>query len=341
MKAIAIEAMNGCLLGGALGDSIGLPFEGMNARRIAKVSKKPLEQSLFFGRGMVSDDTEHAVMTLLCLNECDTDPATFSRFLGKRFQWWFAGLPAGIGLGTARSIIKLWFGVSPGKSGSSSAGNGPMMRAAVIGVRFADRPELRRKFVDASTLITHRDARAVEGARLIAECAAMAVGKVGTPEIVTKLSHLVESDEMRERFSGFQEALTRCVGVKDFADSFGRKKGMVSGFAPDTAAVGIYAWLKYRDDFRKGVEEIVFAGGDTDTVAFVAGSLIGIEVGVRGLPASWRRGLRDAPIEEEFLKRISGGELNGYPKFPLSIPRNIFFLLIVIGHGVRRLFPPY
>ena len=182
----AIDTMNGCLLGGALGDSIGLPFEGMNARRIAKVAKMPLEQSLFFGRGMVSDDTEHAVMTLLCVNECDSDPVIFSRCLARRLRWWFVGLPAGIGLGTARSIIKLWLGVSPGKSGSSSAGNGPMMRAAVIGVRFADKPELRREFVDASTLITHRDARAVEGARLIAECAAMAAGKVETSAIVSE-----------------------------------------------------------------------------------------------------------------------------------------------------------
>ena len=146
---------------------------------------------------------------------------------------------------------------------------------------------------------------------------------------------------MKERFTGFEDALARGENVRDFADRFGRKKGFVSGFSPDTAAVGIYAWLKYREDFRKGIEEVVCAGGDTDTVAFIVGSLIGIEVGVCGMPVGWRRDLKDAPIKKEFLERISRGEPTSYPNFPLTIPRNLFFLAIVIGHGLRRLFPPY
>ena len=60
-----LTVLKACLLGGALGDSVGLPSEGMNARRIARLRPGALRQSLVFGKGMVSGDTEHAVMTLL------------------------------------------------------------------------------------------------------------------------------------------------------------------------------------------------------------------------------------------------------------------------------------
>lgn len=330
-----------CLLGGALGDSVGLPFEGMSASRIAKLRPYPLEQSLFFRKGMVSDDTEHAVMTLLSLDGADGNVERFTRELAGRLRWWLVGLPAGIGLGTVRSISKLWIGISPLRSGSSSAGNGPMMRAAVIGVRFARQEELRRKFVDASTLVTHRDQRAIEGARIIAECAALAMMKADEDVILAKLADLLESDELRVRLGLIQGSLDMRLSVGDFANRFGRKKGMVSGFSPDTAAVAIYAWLKYRGDFRGGLEAVIDAGGDTDTVGFITGSLLGIEVGAGGMPLSWRDGLRDFPISPTWLERLISRDQLKFPNFPFSLPRNLLFLIVVICHGLRRVIPPY
>ena len=99
------EALTNCLLGGALGDSIGLPAEGIPAKRIARLWPGPLQHRFFFGFGMVSDDTEHAVMTALSLAKHGADPERFARDLARRLRWWFAGMPAGIGLGTARSIL--------------------------------------------------------------------------------------------------------------------------------------------------------------------------------------------------------------------------------------------
>jgi len=49
------------LLGTALGDSLGLPSEGMSRARIANRWKGPLKQRFLFGHGMLSDDTEHTI----------------------------------------------------------------------------------------------------------------------------------------------------------------------------------------------------------------------------------------------------------------------------------------
>lgn len=335
-------ALTSCLLGGALGDSVGLPTEGIGAARISRLRPDPLRQSLAFGCGMVSDDTEHAVMTLLSLHESDGDVDCFAKCLARRLRWWLASVPAGIGLATARSIIKLWLGIRPQSSGVVSAGNGPLMRAPVIGLWFAKDRDMREAFVRASTAITHRDPRAVEAALIIAEATAFAGNETSDPEeILNRLERHVVSDEMRLRFVKLREHLAVRASVRNYADSFSRKKGYVSGFAPDTAAVALYAWLLHRGDFSATVESVIRAGGDTDTVAFVAGSIAGAEVGIDGLNTTWLATLTDWPLSVGFLKSVSTTGKGSFPRWPILLFRNAIFLLIVLTHGFRRLLPPY
>lgn len=52
----------GSLLGVAVGEALGLPYEGLSARRAGKMLDTPNRYRLLFGRGMVSDDTEHTCM---------------------------------------------------------------------------------------------------------------------------------------------------------------------------------------------------------------------------------------------------------------------------------------
>lgn len=217
-----------------------------------------------------------------------------------------------------------------------------MMRAAVIGLSFADDEKTRIIFVDASTRITHRDPRAAEAARIIAEAATLASrGEHDANLILSRLEFLVESAEMKTRFGLFRDALRDGVKVPDFADKFGRKRGFVSGFAPDSCAVATYAWLRHRGDFRATLEAVVSAGGDTDTVAFIAGSLAGIGSGPDGMPPDWLDGLRDWPIHRETLQDPARLKSLHYPNWPFSIVRNLCFFAIVLCHVIRRAFPPY
>lgn len=334
--------LESCLLGGAIGDSIGLPAEGLHARRIARFWKGNFQQRLFFGRGMVSDDTEHAAMTLSALLESGGDCDRFTRILAGKLRWWFAALPAGIGLATARSCVLLWLGCNPRRSGVFSAGNGPLMRAPVIAVFLKGDTEQLRKFVSASTRITHSDPRADEAAQLIA---AATVHACGSPtisgDVLNMLGKSIRGEELVERFEKMETALKAGASTSEYADSFGRKKGMVSGFAPDTAAVAIYAWLRHRGNFRVTVESVIAAGGDTDTVAFVAGSIAGIAESPENFPQDWINGISDWPINPAFLRKLSSGSKCYRTIWPLSLLRNLVFLTIVLVHGFRRLLPPY
>jgi ADP-ribosylglycohydrolase len=146
---------------------------------------------------------------------------------------------------------------------------------------------------------------------------------------------------MKERFAKIRTHLRERSSVSDFADSFSRKNGFISGFAPDTAAVALYAWLLHRGNFRATVESVILAGGDTDTVAFVAGSLAGAECGMDGFEASWISKLKDWPLNLTFLKNAAQHPTANFPQWPLLLIRNFVFLIIVLTHGFRRLLPPY
>lgn len=318
--------LKACILGGALGDSVGLPSEGMNTQRIARFRQGPLRQSLVFGKGMVSDDTEHAVMTLLSLMDNDRDTRGFSAALACRLRWWLASVPAGIGFATARSLVKLWLGFKPANSGVFSAGNGPLMRAPVIGVWFGEESEKRNAFVRASTLITHCDPRATEAAQMVAHAVALvATRKVTEDEILDRLQTDIASDDLRTRFQKLRESLQAGESVEDYANSISRTPGFVSGFAPETSCVAIYAWLRHRGDFRMTIESVVRAGGDTDTVGFVAGSIAGAECGPDGLVPDWLANLRDWPIHAGFIERIAAGNKSRYPNWPISLLRRTFW----------------
>ena len=56
--------LQGCLIGAAVGDSLGLPFEGMSAQTGKGLLGSPDKHKLLPGLGMVSDDTEHLIIVL-------------------------------------------------------------------------------------------------------------------------------------------------------------------------------------------------------------------------------------------------------------------------------------
>jgi ADP-ribosyl-[dinitrogen reductase] hydrolase len=323
----------GCLLGCAVGDSVGLPREGLSRRRAVRLfGETPLRQCLLPGRGGVSDDTEHACLTLIAYSKSDGDVDRFARALAGRLRWWIASIPPGVGFATLRSCLKLWLGWSPARSGMNSAGNGPCMRAPVLGVLLAD-PRQRKAYVDASSLITHRDARALEGARLIADCAAGDVS-AGT---LTEVADRLEGDELRERIRTAAEFLKRGASPEEFAAAIGCERG-VPGYVNTTVPVAVYCWLRYPTDLRAAVEGAISLGGDADTVAAITGALAGATLGPDAIPEEWLRGLMGPVFNWDGITRIAAG---GGAPWAARLVRNVSLTAVVLGHVARRVLPPY
>ncbi len=69
------EAIVGCILGTAVGDALGLPYEGVSPQRAPKLLGPPERYRFCFGRGMISDDTEHTCMVAQSLIDAGGDVA--------------------------------------------------------------------------------------------------------------------------------------------------------------------------------------------------------------------------------------------------------------------------
>jgi ADP-ribosyl-[dinitrogen reductase] hydrolase len=346
-------AVVGCLLGTAVGDALGLPYEGLTRDRQRVLYPVIDRHQLVFGKGMISDDTEHTCLVAQALIASAGNVDKFRDDLAGRLQFWLLGLPAGIGFATLRAIGRLWLGFSAVKSGVFSAGNGPAMRVALLGVCFGDRPEYLRQMVQAATRITHSDPKAEYGAMAVAIAAYVAsCGADISPQDYYQLLAAQLSDASSEFFELMQLAVNSAIvgeSTEDFADSIGATHS-VSGYVYQTVPVVIQTWLRHQANCRDGILEVIRCGGDTDTTAAILGGIIGARVGKPGIPHRWIADMVEYPRSIKWMERLGrrlvevlGGDLQ--PALPIVVPalivRNLVFLVVVLFHGFRRLFPPY
>ena len=343
----------GCILGTAVGDAIGLPYEGLSRQRATRLFGPPDRHRFVFGRGMVSDDTEHTCIVAQSLIATNGDLIAFRRSLACRLRFWLLGLPAGIGIATLRSIIRLWIGIPPERSGVFSAGYGPAMRAAIIGVA-VNEPHKLRDYVRVSSRITHTDPKAEFGAFAVALAAQMA-GQDGTISPNTYLDRLgsLLADDASELIGLIANAVASVDSgqtSEQFADSLGLTAG-VPGYIYHSVAVAIHACLAHPQDYRAAITSVVRCGGDTDSTAAIVGGIVGASVGCSGIPPEWLTTLIEWPRTVSWMERL-GAQLastlqSDSKARPIRLPalglllRNLFFLIVVLYHGFRRLAPPY
>jgi ADP-ribosylglycohydrolase len=354
------DTIAGALLGAAVGDALGLPREGLSRRRAQRLfGGPPLRHRFLFGRGMISDDAEHACMTGQALLRSPDDVDRFARSLAWRLRWWLLGLPAGIGLATLQAILKLWLGVSPKRSGVWSAGNGPAMRAPVLGACLGGDRERLRAYVRASTRLTHTDPKAERGAFLIALAAHQGAahgpqGIRGEMFLQQARQALPDLDaDLGARLDRIEEHLQRNAPAEMLADAFRLRRG-VSGYMYHTVPMALYCWLRQPGDFRQAVEEVIALGGDADSTGAIVGGMVGATVGASGIPPEWAKGLLEWPRSVAWIRALAerlakcfaqsrdGDRPRPLPLFwPGMLPRNLLFLSTVLLHGLRRLLPPY
>ena len=336
---MTIQAFEGCIIGAAVGDSLGLPYEGLSPRRASRLFPQRDRHHFLFGRGMISDDTEHALMVAQAIVDSGGDPARFAKGLARRLRWWFWGLPAGIGLATLRSCLKLCVGVPPEKSGVFSAGNGPAMRSAILGVVYGSDIGRLKEFVRRSTIITHTDPKADFGAFAVALAAHLSAtgaeidgaayvealqtmlcetaysppgrgkGRVGIEKLPKTHPQPLPGGEFEE-FLALMRCVAESVGENELTADFYQRlvpnaKQGISGYIYHTVPAVLHAWLRHPNDFRTALLDILACGGDTDTTGAILGGIIGARVGIAGIPCEWIDGIAEFPESINFMKTVA------------------------------------
>jgi ADP-ribosyl-[dinitrogen reductase] hydrolase len=307
--------ITGCLMGTAVGDALGLACEGLSRRRQAQMFRTLDGYKLLpfgrFGKGMTSDDTEHTCMLAQSLIVAGQDATTtleqhFARNFAWRLRFWLLGLPAGIGFATLRAILKLWHGFPVRLSGVFSAGNGPAMRAALIGVCYGGDPVRMRALVRAATRITHTDPKAEYGAFAVALAAQLAATRdnhVEADEFLSLLRQHIDDTEFCTLMSKVVASVNSGTGAAAFADSIGCTNG-VSGYMYHTLPCVLHVWLTHQHDYRSAVTTMIRLGGDADTTAAIVGAIVGARVGKSGIPAEWVDNLAEWPRSARWMEQL-------------------------------------
>ncbi|MEX2274765.1 MAG: ADP-ribosylglycohydrolase family protein [Actinomycetota bacterium] len=283
----------GSVLGLALGDALGAPFEFRRAHEIP--SPLPAFEHPWLGlpAGTTTDDTAMARALLVSLTEhdgLDQDDVL------DRLVAWLATDPPDVGSLTRSVLARVRDGeraaaraVFQERGPEVSAGNGSVMYCAPLGVAYAYRPDVLHELAPALSALTHWDDRC----------------RTAVTAITLAIASLVRGDRTVDAIQGALVAVEDQAGAEELeflVEAIGETRaidGPDMGFCLFTSGVALQSALR-EEDFETATRRVVSLGGDADTNAAVAGALVGTQVGRSGLPASWLRRLQDrAAIERE------------------------------------------
>lgn len=219
------ESISGCILGTAMGDAVGLKREGLSRDRAIRLHGDQPSPDLIFGRGFCSDDTEHTILVAAAFLRSGGNVDAFKKIFAGYLKKWLLTLPAGIGLGTLRAILKSFL-VGPDNSGVFTAGNGPAMRSALLGLLARDEQHMR-ELVRASTRLTHTDPKAEDGAFVVAKAARFAAMNSSADPIqfIEQLVASMDESELKQHLEAAIESLQSGHSPGQYVELRGWGKG--------------------------------------------------------------------------------------------------------------------
>ncbi len=178
-----------------------------------------------------------------------------------------------------------------------SFGNGAAMRVAPVGLLFRD--DRRRLWEQArlSALPTHLHPLGVEGARLTALAVALCsrAEQFDRSSFFAELLAACESGEYRAKL----EAAARVQGPNDLAELGNRIEALHS------VPTAIASFALTPESFEATIGNVIFLGGDTDTLAAMAGALSGAYLGASRLPSRLVGLLESSPKGREYIRRLA------------------------------------
>ncbi|MEE9400061.1 MAG: ADP-ribosylglycohydrolase family protein, partial [Dehalococcoidales bacterium] len=183
-----------------------------------------------------------------------------------------------------------------------SFGNGAAMRVAPVGLFFWDRPaELVEKAYQQSR-ITHCHVLGTEGAILQAMSVALAVAEnqnepLDTQSFISQLSGFATEDVYRTKIAKFDTLLKNPGDRRAVVNQLGHG---VEAF--NSVPTAIFAFLANPRSFASAVTYAVSLGGDTDTIASMAGAISGAYLGSDAIPAGWLRQLEN----RDYISSLAG-----------------------------------
>jgi ADP-ribosyl-[dinitrogen reductase] hydrolase len=298
-----LDKIYGCILGAAIGDALGSPFEFMDrgplnlnfpGGPIQYEDGQPGSLMKHHKAGDVSDDTYMSEGVINGLYQ--TSNLTSHKALGtvrKEFLKWMEGpnfVKSAPGIATTRAL-------SAGRP-VPSEGNGTCMKAHVSASLIDDvrTAAQHAALVAQITHISQTEDHNEAGARLTVYACRYAM-ETNDPNLLRLIEYVRRfekiEDEVMEDYLNRVGSIIKTKGLETVDE--------VSGWVFDTVTYSVAAWLSYPKDYLAAVRYIISAGGDTDSTADVTGAMVGAHVGLSNIPSYLVEGLLERSVLEQAI----------------------------------------
>jgi ADP-ribosylglycohydrolase len=298
----------GALLGLACGDALGVPYE-FDGRRLGADERPAMRGGgpADVAPGTWSDDTAMAVAVAEGLR-AGPELATRLDAIAARFLEWYSTSPPDVGRQTGAVLS----GVSGGADATGTpraprrrpgnrpglgtmmtevargyaaahpdaAGNGALMRTAPVALAHLEDRAACAATARAVAALTHAGDEACDSCVLWTEAVRLAASGGGI-DVAAGLDLVGDADRWR---AILDEAATGDLG-----------RFRPNGWTVRTLQVAYGAILRADWDLERALTIAIRVGDDTDTVAAVAGSLLGAHHGASALPPSWVEAIHGWP----------------------------------------------
>lgn len=305
----------GAVLGAASGDAMGHPTEFIGTFEAIRARYGPdgvTSYQLYWDRdgkhfAPYTDDTQMAEIVLRSLLDEPNDLDAAMRRMAEGFVAWSEHpqgghrAPGNACLAGCRALARgaLWSEAG----GSTAGGCGSVMRAYPFGLVFADDLEKAEAWAVAHSKLTHRDPIA------LAASAAMAVGMARTlrgeaPTLVTSEMVAAACRYSEKTAAMMATAIGEArLGVEPEV-TLQRLQGWA---AHEAIAAAVYVFTRHPDDARAAILEGANTPGDSDSIATLAGALVGARRGIDALPVDWVRDVERSAELRALAERIPVG----------------------------------
>lgn len=323
-----LKKIHGCLAGLALGDALGMPSEFMTPEQIAQafghidtLEKAPAgHPHQMLEAGQVTDDTGQAMAILhACLPSGKIDVESTARAL----LGWEESIPAEFlrlieGPSTRAALQEIRQGGDPWKSGRNGRTNGAAMRMAAVGLLHAGDFAGACQAAIAASYPTHATQVALSGAACVACAVAAAAADHASLATILQAAKdgaefgmtqgfWVWSTSLSARIDLAVEQVEKAGSEADALNAIYRYVG-VDMLVPESVAAAVGLVVLAQGDPMKAVRLGANIGGDTDTIAAIAGQICGAFRGIDAFDLNLVRQVEEVNhlnLMDESLKLLS------------------------------------
>ena len=294
--AVVADRSAGVIVASAAGDALGAPHEFHPPVSPTFRLEMTGGGSLGWKPGEWTDDTQMSLAILSPLAAGKQD----LRSVERGFLDWYAAGPRDVGNQMA-SVLRA--GAPLGelaaryqKRHPEGAGNGGLMRVGPAGLSFPGEPDRIAKYAAATTALTHPHPDCIDASTLWAVAIdhtihlAPPAGEPWDFANAMRLGLPLVPAERRERWGRLIDEAVASPAVE-----FSNNGWVIHAFQAALAAIvhtSVPAGAPPCRHLPAAIETAVRCGNDTDTVAAIAGGLLGARWGTTAVPLRWRSVLR-------------------------------------------------